>query len=475
MKRSKVYLCSGIGVAAILAAGISVNAYQTANTSNTQTVYKETTVEKGNLTTGVTESGSIEIGMLTQDVDFEVGTSNMAGQSAGSSDAASSQEALEVEEVYVCVGQQVKEGEALLRLTADSVESYRMQLEHEVTEASADLAEANLSAEKKKLSASYSYNLSVAGGSVAQEEYDATMEQLQKAVDEAQEAVDESASLLNYYQEQIDIGVNLSESLSKEQENYNTLYNKLKSAQSTYTTQSIAAEKAYQETVLASKNASGQYSADITGLDIAVSNAADTLAEAKETLDEFESFVGDGIIYADYDGTVTEVGYVAGDEISSSTSVVTFADAESVTMTVSVSEEDITGIKIGDAVNVELTAYEGQIFPGAVDSMDISVSSGSSTVSYNVTVTLSGDVTGIYADMTGNVTFIGKQVENVLYVSNKAIINEGTTSFVKVKDNDGTIKQVEVTTGFSDGVNVEIQTGLTEGETVLIESQVAVE
>ena len=34
-----------------------------------------------------------------------------------------------------------------------------------------------------------------------------------------------------------------------------------------------------------------------------------------------------------------------------------------------------------------------------------SVSSGSSTISYNVTVKINGDVDGIYTDMTGNVTF----------------------------------------------------------------------
>lgn len=48
---------------------------------------------------------------------------------------------------------------------------------------------------------------------------------------------------------------------------------------------------------------------------------------------------------------------------------------------------------------------------------------------------------GIYTDMTGNVTFIEKQVADVVYVSNKAIINEGTVSYVKVKDSDGTIEK----------------------------------
>ena len=55
-------------------------------------------------------------------------------------------------------------------------------------------------------------------------------------------------------------------------------------------------------------------------------------------------------------------------------------------MTVSVSQEDISNVAIGDAVNIELTAYEDVIYDGTVESIDTSTSSGSSTVSYNVTV-----------------------------------------------------------------------------------------
>ena len=54
-------------------------------------------------------------------------------------------------------------------------------------------------------------------GSVAQEEYEAAISELQDAVDEAQEAVDESQAFLTYYQEMIDSGMDLSESLADEQ------------------------------------------------------------------------------------------------------------------------------------------------------------------------------------------------------------------------------------------------------------------
>lgn len=481
MKKKRLWLVTGVAVAAVLAAGTVTFAYQSGSDSEEQTVYKEVTVEKGNLTAGVTESGSVTIGTLDQTLDFSEDSSsastqnnssaqNSAGENATSSTSTAS--TLEVETVYVTAGQTVAEGDPILKLTEESVASYKKDLEEAVTEAKTAVSEAGLSAEKQKVSASYSYNLSTAEGSVAQETYKAAIKQLQEAVDDAQEAVDTSASLINYYQEQIDAGVDLSASLTEEQENYDKLYTKLVAAKNNYTTKSIEAEKTLKEAELSAKNASSQYSVDVSG-DNDITDAKDTLSDAEEALEAFEAAIGDdGTIYAEYTGTITDLAYEAGDTISSGATVATFSNTDAVTITVSVSEEDITNIAVGDVVEIELSAYEDQTFAGEVESIDTSSSSGSSTVSYNVTAAFTGDITGIYTDMTGNVTFISRQVTDVLYVSNKAIQSDGTTSYVKVKDADGTIRTVDVETGFSDGVNVEITSGLTEGETVLIESQV---
>lgn len=479
IKRKKI-LISAAAAAIVLTAGVSVWAHQTSGLENEETVYKETYAQNGNLTVGISESGSVSIGILSQELDLEdngsagTGSTSLNQQSNGTVTGSSTDtDALIVEEVYVSVGQSVSVGDALLKLTDESVETYKNSLQEAVTTAKADVSEAALSARKQKLSAGYSYQLSLAKGSVAQEEYETQISQLQKALDEAQEAVDESASLIQYYQEQIDAGVDLSESLSKEQEKYSTLYTRLKSAKNNYTTKSMEAEKTYQEAVLSSRNANSQYSVDVSSVESNVKSAEETLEEAEETLADFEAFIGDGIIYAEYAGTVMEIGYEEGEELSTDTCIVSFADASEVTMTVSVSQEDITDIAVGDVVDISLTAYEDTVFEGVVQGIDTSVSSGSSTVSYNVTVLFTGETNGIYADMTGTVTFIEKQVTNVLYVSNKAIINDGTESYVKVKDAAGTITKVKVVTGFSDGVNVEIQSGLSEGDTVLIESKVS--
>lgn len=499
MKGKKIVVAATSAAVIALAVG-AVYFYQASMTAPAESTYKETIVERGNLTKGVSESGSVTIETLTQELDFgdssssasgstnsmsggmgagmgasmggAMGLSSASGSSSSGSSASGTEEALIVEEVYIAVGQKVTEGDAILKLTAESVENYRNRLEDAVAAAQATLTSASLSAEKQKLDANYSYEMSVARGSVAELEYRTTLEQLQETVDAAQEALDQSASMIFFYEAQMNQGIDFSEDLEKQQETYDKLYAKLQSAKNNYTTRAIEAKKSYDEAMLKADNAGSQYTVDITGVDSDVEDAKEALADAKEQLEEFEAFVGDGIIYAEYTGTVTAVGYAAGDELSTSTSVASYTDASSVSMEVSVSQEDITDMAVGDAVIIELLAYEDREFMGEILSIDTSASSGSSTVSYTVAAVFTEDATGIYADMTGEVTFIEERIEDVLYVSRKAIIEQNGASYVKRKDANGNVEQVRVTTGFTDGVNVQIVSGLKEGDTVLIEGKV---
>ena len=52
MKKKKLWLVTGVAAAAVLAAGTVTFAYQSGSDSEEQAVYKEVTVEKGNLTAG---------------------------------------------------------------------------------------------------------------------------------------------------------------------------------------------------------------------------------------------------------------------------------------------------------------------------------------------------------------------------------------------------------------------------------------
>jgi HlyD family secretion protein len=543
-KKTKMVAASIILVAAVVITGVGAAVYKSKSATDTETVSKETSVEKGNIVVGVTENGSVSVGTLEQsfDLDTSSSSSSTSSSSASSSTGASSSgrsttgssttgnssntstgvsgssstgtdqpgsstasgstttsgsasstsstsktsststsnsststttATLEVEEVYVKTGQKVNAGDPILKLTDDSVAEYKKDLEEAVTTATLAVKEAKMNVQTSKLEADYTYDTNVANGTVAESEYNSTITTLQAAVDNAQDAVNASNAKIADYQSKIAAGANLSSQLTEEQSNLATLQAKLASAQNAYTTKSIAAKETYDEAMLNYNNASSIHSIDTNGINDNVENAQDTLDDAQDALSEFEKVVGDGKIYAEYSGRIMSLGYAAGDTLSSSTSIATYADDTAVTIAVSVSQEDISAVKIGDTVNIALTAYDGEAFTGTVSSMDTTTSSKSSTISYTVTIAFTGDVSKVYAGMTGDVTFVTKEVDNVIYVSDKAIQTEGTKSYVDVKNSDGTTEKREVQTGFSNGVNVEITDGLKEGETALIESQVS--
>lgn len=436
--------------------------------------YKETLVKRGNLTAGVTESGSVAIGTVTQDLEgleaAGIAGTSESGQGKEATGAGESNGQLKVEEVYLSAGAFVKAGDAILKLSEESVEACRETLQDTCRAAELAESKARLEAKAKTLNAKYTHDSSVLSGSVAQSEYDAALAELQASVDLARTKLEASAVKIAEYQEKIQKGEGGQASLAEEQANYNSLAAKLQSEQNVQAVKSAEARQSYEAAIQNSGSAGSLYQAETADADLAAEDAQEALQDARDALSSFNALIGDGTIYAMQDGTVYSVGYEAGDMLSSS-AVAEFADPENVTITVSVSQEDIASVHVGDEAEIVLTAYADKAYCGAVKSVDTSSSSGSAAVSYDVTVLFSGDVSDVYPDMTGNVTFVSERAEDVCYVMKKAVVTIDGDAYLNVRQEDGEIGRVKVTTGISDGVYIEIKEGIEEGSEVIVESR----
>lgn len=444
----------------------------------TSAITKETKVERGNLTQGITESGSVEAGSVTQSFSLDwssIGSGTTSTQSgtmeqtsgteqtslSNTSESGSSDAALVVKKVNISPGQVVKKGDALLQLTSNSVAEVKAVYDTAVETAELAWKNAKMERDSAVLTARYEYQERLARGKSAKTAYLAELESLQAAVTRARTAYQEAKNASQKEKQKSDYKANLS-----------NLKLQLESAKKAQENGKITAKQTYEESKLSSKNAKALYEAAIDDADDSMETAAEERKEVKAARKKFLDYVGNGTIYAKYSGTVTSVGYQKGDRLSSSTEIATYMDEEAVALSVSVSQEDISRVSIGDTVNVSIAAYEDTVFHATVTSISTE-STGSNSASYPVVVTLTGEVSGIYTGMSGEVTFVTDEVENVLYVSQKAITKDGDTSYVKKKDSAGNIVKTKVTTGFSDGHNVQIESGLEEGDTVLIESQVS--
>lgn len=553
--KNKTKLLAGVGAAA--AAGMLVVSLRLAGRGGSEEniVYRETMAEYGSLTVGITEEAAVEIGTLEQQFDLDIsalvdnsaasdsqttsivmpeafggmgnGATGMMSFGAFSVDGSASQnQSLEVADVKIAVGQEIKEGDLLYVLTTESVNEIRETLSEDINDTKADYEALQVEQEASRTQAQQGYDTYVTNGKYAQLIYDNELKTYQDAVEEAAEDVDgkqntynekllELAELQEEYAEALafvhEAQGAVSENYAGRHENayYYTVYLNTRDAAQKLADQfeeeidgmneeieqlSLEIQAAvrtmnqcridYEKAKLDlgqtqdidsyyAAKASEWYGIQTASLDNELSSVKKSYDTAVEKLAAFDSAVQENGILSEYSGVVTEVPLSEGGTLSGGSSLVVLNDQETVTMAVTLGEDDYSAVDKEGAVNIVFTAYPEETYSGRItDVSDAEYDSSSKTVSYTVTVTVQGEVSGLYAGMTGDVTFVTKEMKQVCYVSNRAVFREGTRSYVKVQDDKGNVVKQEVTTGFSDGINVEITAGLSEGDTVLIESKV---
>ena len=544
-KNKKIWIGAGCSIAILgIAATTGVLIWKNGQTS--EVTYRETAVEYGNLTVGITEDSTVNIGTVSQTFDLDISALVSSDSSSSSSTSqndsmggmgmqmfsfggdtyTSQSQEMVIDSVHITVGQEIQAGDVLYILTEDSVEEIRTQLEEDVEDTLADYQALTVEQQQSYLTAKQDYDTYVTNGSLAELTYNKKLQDLQDKVDEAADTLEEKQNQVNENLEKL---VELQEELTSAKkdlkdaeaavsENHDNRYNdpyyytvylntrdmaqtivdeieedieSLTDENETLLTEIGEATRSWNEACrnLESEKLTAQqtletdqyyasvssewYSIQTTSLDNEKQSAYASYESAVKKLDEFNSYIVGNDVIAEYSGVVTEVPLEEGDGVTRNTSLVTLYDASDVTMEITVSEDDYKAIDQDGEVNITYTAYPDVVYNGVISEVsDAAYDSSSGEVYYTITVTVQGDVSGLYEGMTGDVTCVTKETKEVTYVSNRAIFRDGTRSYVKVRDENGSIVEKDVTTGFSDGVNVEITEGLSQGDTVLIESKV---
>ncbi len=519
-----------------------------------ETVYRETKVAYGNLTVGITEEATVKIGTLEQRFDLDISAlvdsdatnsqtqagaiqgdfGNMRNGNTGmmsfglfNMDSLVSQsQSLEVADVKVTVGQEIKEGDLLYTLTSESVDEIRKALSDDIDDTKADYEALQIAQEESRTQAQQEYDTYITNGKYATLIYENELKTYQDALEEAVEAVDDKQNTYNekllelaelqkeYAQAQEflhEAQGAVSENYSRRYENayYYTVYLNtrdtaqkladqfqeeidsmneeltqlsldIQAALRTMSQSQLDYEKAKLDLgqtqdidIYYANKASEWYDIQTASLDNELSSVKKSYDAAVKKLDEFDSFVQDNCVLSNYSGVVTEIPLSKGDTLSKESSLVVLNDYGAVTMDVSLSKDDYNAVDKNGTVNIAFTAYPDETYYGKITEVtDAEYDSSLGNVYFTVTVTMQGEVSRLYEGMTGEVTFVTKEVKQVCYVSNRAVFREGTKSYVKVQDDNKNIVKKEITTGFSDGIHVEVTAGLSEGDIVLIESKV---
>ncbi|WP_455616215.1 efflux RND transporter periplasmic adaptor subunit [Eisenbergiella sp.] len=542
IKEKKVPLLVVFALCLVLAAGLSIGLWLSSEKGE-EVSYREVQAEYGELTVGLEESGSVTVGTTEQTFDLDLSAytesnsdgfswgqggsifQGMGGQSGSGSSGSSGTRKLIIEEVLITEGQEIAQGDALYRITEESMDSIREELSSDVSDAEVTLAKTQTQKQLTELEAKQAYETNVAYGALADAEYQNSVQDLQDAAAEMEEQItqlqEELAELntqLAEYQADLEMEKKVLENgeyvvsttdmvsdaygwitaenareeaaqvvesleesmedttdtIAEKQKELEALEKSLTGAQRDLELGIIEAQAQLEKRNLKYKNAEETYNVSVELSSFEAKNAQEDYEDAAAKLNEFDSYLADRTIRAENNGVVTECPLEAGDTVNTGSSLVVINDYDEVTVPVSVEESELSNIKEGDAVNIYIASYPEEDFTGTVDSIgDSTYNSSTGTTYVEITVKLGGENSRLYEGMSAQVTFITKETETVVYVSNRAVSRENGKSYVKKKEADGSITLQEVTTGFSDGINVEIKEGLSEGDTVLIESKVS--
>lgn len=508
-KKKKRIALTAAALLLILAAGYTV--FIAPMLQKEKWIYKEAKVERGDIAVGVVESGSLEYGITNISYDLDLTAAEEDSNEEGSAEESGTEKYLKIEEIYVSSGQRISEGEKLLTFTEDSVTDVRRllqaawadaQVAYNEAEAEYELSvlEAQTDYDTQKLSQSYasaifqaskdSIDNDIAAMQVEVNQRTANIPALEEKVAEAQESYDEALEAYesagefavylnaqNRYQAAKSSLEQAQEDVEENAEQIELLTAKIAVANAKRSIEMLEVSQVYRESVISGDNAQIIYNAKIEELKEDLQEAEEDKREIEELLSAFETFVGeDGALYAGGTGIVTQVDYEEGDSLINKGTIIAYASPENMTISVDVTQEDVTALTVGDKVDIAFHAYEGAVYEGRILSINTTATSrASNTISYTVVIGVSGNTELLYGGMTADITFVTEEKKDVLYISKKSLVEQNDKFYVYTKTMLGGMELKEIQIGISNGTSVEVVSGLEAGETIYIASRISSE
>ena len=192
--------------------------------------------------------------------------------------------------------------------------------------------------------------------------------------------------------------------LKKAESNLTDLEAQLVTAQTEYETSLISSKADYEVSLAESENAELVYETTKQSLEETLEGLKEDKEEAEENQKSFLEALSDGYFYTEKAGTVVVSAVSADSYLSGDTLVIAYSNPETVTITAQVDQADIAGIEIGEEAYVMISGYGN--YEGNVTMLNpVTQADSRTSVTYQVTVTLSGDVSDLTSNLTAYVYF----------------------------------------------------------------------
>ena len=194
-----------------------------------------------------------------------------------------------------------------------------------------------------------------------------------------------------------------------------------------------------------------------TNAETAKNKAYDTMRKAQFDLEH-------STIYSPQDGVITEVNFMAGQQIVAGLEFGEVNDLLNLEFTAEVDETDIGRLKVGQIAKITLDAFDDSRADATVDNIaDTATITTTGATAFKVKFTLPSDQK-YKIGMNGEASIIIAQNKEALSVPLEAVIDQ---KYVYVKQ-EKTYAKKEVVLGIESDMEAEIISGLDEGQTVVI-------
>lgn len=192
------------------------------------------------------------------------------------------------------------------------------------------------------------------------------------------------------------------------------------------------------------------------------------VAAAEARVTAAQATVQQAWIEAPFDGTVTAVELVPGDQVSPGTVAFQLADLSHLLVDVDVSEVDINRVRSGLPAQLTFDAILDRSYQGEVSEVAMVGSAVQGVVSFRVTLTLTDPDEMVRPGLTAAVNLLVDQLEDVLLVPNRAVrVRDGSRVVYVMRE--GQLVMVPIVLGVSSETDSQVVEGdLQVGESIVL-------
>lgn len=248
-------------------------------------------------------------------------------------------------------------------------------------------------------------------------------------------------------------------SISAARTNVLTVISSLRTSYNDYRTKESALALAKKELVLAKTGATLE--------EIEAKQAS--IAEAQAQISLYDTELSKYSLIAPFSGTVKSVDAKVGEIADAGRALVSIISDAKYEIEAFVPEVDVAILKIGQKAKTTMDAYgKKEIFSAVISNIDPAETVIDGVSTYKTTFQFELYDARIRSGMTADIDILIESKDDVVVVPQRAVIEDGDRTYVRVANDDGTMMEKDVVIGLkgSEGL-VEVVSGLIVGEKVI--------